>query len=145
MQEVIRPFVHYGKLFLLAWFRKVNQSLPHRHQEEPLKTLPRRRLFTTPTAYQTMSDDKKKKKIDAWFLALSEKYEVQYFVQDIKSELPGATTDQIHDALETCVEQIQPSEGRARIKACVLAKLKPHTHPRPDKDDRPKHPDRTHA
>jgi hypothetical protein len=86
-----------------------------------------------------MSDDKRKKKIDAWFLALEEKYEVDYFVRDILQEVPGTTREQVLDALDTCVEQIDPSRGRAKIKACVLLKL------RPDKDDRPKHPNRTHA
>ena len=86
-----------------------------------------------------MSDDKNKQKIDRWFLSLTEKYEVDYFVKDIMGEARGMTRDQVMEALATCVEQIRPSEGRARIKACVLSKL------RPDMDDRPKHPNRTHA
>lgn len=92
-----------------------------------------------------MPDDKTKRKIDAWFLSLTEKYEVDYFVKDIIEALPGITRDQVLEALDTCVDQIKPSEGRARIKACVLAKLQPKVPTRPDKDDRPKHPNRTHA
>lgn len=101
----------------------------------------------TPTANQnkTMPDDKTKRKIDAWFLSLTEKYEVDYFVKDIIKALPGITREQVLEALDTCVDQIKPSEGRARIKACVLSKLQPKVPTRPDQDDRPKHPNRTHA
>lgn len=92
-----------------------------------------------------MPDDKTKKKVDAWFLSLTEKYEVSYFIKDIQKHVPTAPTDEIYDALDGCVEAIKPSEGRERIKACVLAKLSQRHSTRPDKDDRPKHPDRTHA
>ena len=92
-----------------------------------------------------MSDDKSKKKIDGWFVDLNDGSEVGYFVKTIIEELPGITREQVLDALAGCVEQIKPSEGRARLKACVLAKLQPLVPTRPDKDDRPKHPNRTHA
>lgn len=70
-----------------------------------------------------MSDDKRKKKIDAWFVSLTEKYEVTYFVNDIKKSRPKATTEDIHKALDTCVDQIKPSEGRKKLETCVLSKL----------------------
>lgn len=92
-----------------------------------------------------MSDDKDKKKIDGWFLSLTEKYEVDYFVRDIIKQVPGTTKEQVMEALSLCVEKIQPSEGRAKIEACVLARLRANTTVRPDQDDRPKHPNRTHA
>ena len=92
-----------------------------------------------------MPDDKTKRKIDAWFLSLTEKYEVDYFVRDIMNQVPGATREQILQALDSCVDQIDPSRGRARLEACVLLKVKPHSPTRPDLDDRPKHPSRTHA
>lgn len=94
---------------------------------------------------KTMPDDKTKRKIDAWFLSLTEKYEVDYFVRDILDHVPGATREQVLQALDTCVENIKPSEGRARLKACVLSKVNLHSPTRPDLDDRPKHPSRTHA
>ena len=92
-----------------------------------------------------MSDDKRKKKIDGWFVDLDEKYEVDYFVKDIISQLPWASREQVLEALDGCVNDIKPSEGRKRLEACVLAKLRPLAPNRPDKDDRPKHPSRTHA
>lgn len=70
-----------------------------------------------------MSDDLKKKKIDAWFLNLNEKYEVTYFVNDILKEVPTVTKQQVLDALYICADAVKPSEGRAKIKACVLKKL----------------------
>lgn len=92
-----------------------------------------------------MSDDKTKKKVDAWFLSLTDKYEVDYFIRDIIKEKPGTTKDQVMEALDECVEKIQPSEGRKKIEACVLARLRANPTVRPDQDDRPKHPSRTHA
>lgn len=90
-------------------------------------------------------DDKTKKKIDGWFLSLTEKYEVDYFVKDVIKQVPGTTKEQVMDALSVCVEELDPSKGRAKIEACVLARLRAYTTVRPDQDDRPKHPNRTHA
>lgn len=93
-----------------------------------------------------MSDDPNKKKIDGWFLSLDQKYEVDYFVNDVIKQVPGTTKNQVMEALNICVDQIKPSEGRVKIETCVLARLRAMNKPtRPDQDDRPKHESRTHA
>jgi hypothetical protein len=70
-----------------------------------------------------MSDDPKKKHIDGWFVNLSERYEYQYFVTDIRKTVVNRTTEEIKEATYQCALTIKPSEGRKKLEACVLKRL----------------------
>jgi hypothetical protein len=71
-----------------------------------------------------MADDPKKKRIDSWFYSANQPHEVAYFKRQISAEFPTKTETQIVDAIDACVQQIAPSEGREKLKDCVHKRLR---------------------
>jgi hypothetical protein len=70
-----------------------------------------------------MSDDPHKKKIDAWFYSANEPHEVSYFLKKMKDAHPSKSEETVKKAIANCCDSIKPSEGRAKLEACVKAKL----------------------
>jgi hypothetical protein len=68
-----------------------------------------------------MSDDPNKKHIDSWFVS-SQPHEIKTFKDAIKRET-AAPDSLIDQAFTACCKEIAPSEGRAKLTACVIKKL----------------------
>ena len=70
-----------------------------------------------------MTDDPSKKKIDAWFVAMGQAHEASFFKETIAKAFPKKSDKEITDAILSCLEKIKPSEGRAKLTACVEKEL----------------------
>ncbi len=70
-----------------------------------------------------MADDPNKKHNDGWFVS-SQAYEYEYFKNQVKKDNPSKSDDEIAQAILSCRKEIAPSEGRARLTACVNKKLR---------------------
>ena len=45
------------------------------------------------------------------------------FKETIEKAFPNKSDKEINEAIETCLEEIKPSEGRAKLTECVKKKL----------------------
>lgn len=70
-----------------------------------------------------MRDDPTKKKVDAWFVAMGQAHEARYFEETIEKAFPNKSDKEINEAITSCLEEIKPSEGRAKLTECVKKKL----------------------
>lgn len=70
-----------------------------------------------------MADDLDSTRQDRYFVNLRQDWEVLHFVGAIQKARPSASRDAITLALEQCARQLQPSESREKITACVLSRL----------------------
>jgi hypothetical protein len=69
-----------------------------------------------------MSDDLSGRRADDWFQAV-QPHEINSFKQAIKNASPRSTASQIEDAVGVCRNEVQPSQGRDKLKHCVLKRL----------------------
>jgi len=69
-----------------------------------------------------MPDDPNKKQVDGWFVS-SQPHEYDYFKRTIKQECPTKSDDEVAQAILACRKAISPSEGRAKLTACVKRRL----------------------
>lgn len=69
-----------------------------------------------------MADDPNKRHTDGWFVS-NQPHEYTYFKDQIQKAFPTKTDDEIASAILTCRKTIQPSEGRAKLTACVQRRL----------------------
>lgn len=70
-----------------------------------------------------MADDPNKKHVDGWFVS-SQPHEYEYFKSTIKAKFPAKSDDEIEEAILACRKAIAPSEGRAKLTACVEQRLR---------------------
>lgn len=70
-----------------------------------------------------MTDDPNKKKIDAWFVAMGQPHEARYFKETIAKAFPNKSEKEITDAIDSCLDEIKPSDGRTKLTECVNKKL----------------------
>lgn len=70
-----------------------------------------------------MADDPNKKHVDSWFVS-SQPYEYDYFKSQIEKEFPANSGDAVAEAILACRKQLQPSEGREKLKECVRKRLR---------------------
>jgi hypothetical protein len=70
-----------------------------------------------------MADAQNKRHTDYWFVSSRSPQEYQYFKEEIRKEFPGKSDDTIAAAIAACKRVINPSEGRAKLAACVKKKL----------------------
>lgn len=70
-----------------------------------------------------MADDPNKKHVDGWFVS-NQPHEYDYFRKTIKDSFPYKSEDEINQAILTCRQGLQPSEGRARLTECVNKRLR---------------------
>lgn len=69
-----------------------------------------------------MSDDPNKQHNDGWFVS-SQPYEYEYFKNSIKKKFPHHNDEAISAAILACRKLLAPSEGRAKLTACVTKRL----------------------
>jgi hypothetical protein len=75
------------------------------------------------TRTEPMADAQNKRHTDYWFVSSRSPQEYQYFKEEIRKEFPGKSDDTIAAAIAACKRVINPSEGRAKLAACVKKKL----------------------
>lgn len=73
-----------------------------------------------------MADNKKKRgKPDSYLISFKEKWEFDYALKQVQKQAPeGTTKTAARNALTAAAKQISPSEGRKKIMAAALKKLK---------------------
>ena len=69
-----------------------------------------------------MADDPNLRRNDGWFVS-SQPHEYSYFRSSMRSEFPTVSDAKLNEAINSCRQSIQPSEGREKLKACVRRKL----------------------
>ena len=69
-----------------------------------------------------MADDPNRTHIDAWFVS-NQPHEYDYFKAQIKKECPRKSENEINAAILAYSQALAPSEGRARLAACVRQRL----------------------
>lgn len=69
-----------------------------------------------------MADDPNKRHVDGWFVS-SQPHEYEYFRKQMKEAFPHKSDDAIANAILACRQAIKPSEGRAKLRECVKARL----------------------
>jgi hypothetical protein len=70
-----------------------------------------------------MADDPNKRHQDS-FTVSWQSHEIEYVKGVVRRDFPAKTDRQIADAIEQCKRQIQPSEGREKLMACIRQKLR---------------------
>lgn len=69
-----------------------------------------------------MADDPKKRFDDRHTVSW-QPHEMDYVRNQVRRELPQKRAQQIQRAIDLCKRQIQPSEGRDKLMACIREKL----------------------
>jgi hypothetical protein len=69
-----------------------------------------------------MADDPNKIHIDGWFVS-NQPQEYDYFKTQIERECPRKSDDEINAAILACRKAMAPTDGRAKLAACVRQRL----------------------
>ena len=69
-----------------------------------------------------MSDDPNKTHVDSWFVS-SQPHKYNYFKETMQKAHPGKTEAEVTADILACRKSVDPSEGRAKLTACVTKRL----------------------
>ena len=69
-----------------------------------------------------MADDPNKRQVDGWFVS-TQPHEYEYFKSTVRKDFPAKSDDEVAQAILACRKTISPSEGRAKLTACVQRRL----------------------
>jgi hypothetical protein len=69
-----------------------------------------------------MPNDPNRTVSDGWFVS-GEPHEYDFFKLSIRAIFPFKTQDQLAEAILACRQELAPSEGREKLKECVLKRL----------------------